>query len=78
VWDLRSDALLQHYRAHTGGVTGAAFHPSGNFLLTSSLDTTLKVGRARAALSPLGLPLGAVAFFSSCRIPDRTHTMVRA
>jgi WD40 repeat protein len=43
IWDLRSDALLQHYRAHTGGVTGVTFHPSGNFLLTSSLDTTLKV-----------------------------------
>jgi len=43
IWDLRSDALLQHYRAHTGAVTGAAFHPSGNFLLTSSLDMTLKV-----------------------------------
>ena len=43
IWDLRSDALLQHYRAHTGAITGAAFHPSGSFLLTSSLDTTLKV-----------------------------------
>ncbi len=43
IWDLRSDALLQHYRAHTAAVTGAAFHPSGSFLLTSSLDATLKV-----------------------------------
>lgn len=42
---MRSDALLQHYRAHTGAITGAVFHPSGSFLLTSSLDTTLKVGR---------------------------------
>jgi hypothetical protein len=53
IWDLRSDALLQHYRAHTGGVTSVAFHPSGNFLLTSSLDTTLKV-RGRHAGPPRG------------------------
>jgi WD40 repeat protein len=42
LWDLRSNALLQHYSGGTSGITGAAWHPSGNFLLTSSLDTTLK------------------------------------
>ncbi len=43
MWDVRSDLLLQHYKAHAAAVTGLAFHPGGNFLLTSSLDTTLKV-----------------------------------
>jgi centriolar protein POC1 len=45
LWDLRSDALLQHYGGSgAAAITGASWHPSGNFLLTSSLDTTLKVG----------------------------------
>jgi centriolar protein POC1 len=46
LWDLRSDALLQHYGSSgAAAITGASWHPSGNFLLTSSLDTTVKVGR---------------------------------
>jgi hypothetical protein len=43
LWDLRSNALLQHYGGSSSSITSAAWHPSGNFLLTSSLDTTLKV-----------------------------------
>ena len=43
VWDVRSNQLVQHYSAHSGPVTNVAFHPSGDFLLSSSLDTTLKV-----------------------------------
>lgn len=37
--------LLQHYQSHTGAVSDLAFHPSGNFLLSASSDTTLKVER---------------------------------
>jgi hypothetical protein len=33
----------QHYKAHSGAVTQLAFHPTGSFLLTSSLDTSLRV-----------------------------------
>ena len=44
VWDLRSSRLIQYYDAHAGGVTDLAFHPSGNFLLSSSQDSSLKVG----------------------------------
>jgi WD40 repeat protein len=40
---VRTNQLLQHYVAHTGAVTNLAFHPSGNFLMTTSLDSTLKV-----------------------------------
>ncbi len=47
LWDLRSNLLLQHYRAHTGPVTHLCVHPTGNFILSSSLDTTLKVGLGR-------------------------------
>ena len=43
VWVMRSNQLVQHYSAHSGPGTNVAFHPSGDFLLSSSLDTTLKV-----------------------------------
>eukprot|EP00951_Prasinocladus_malaysianus_P026912 scaffold240107_cov45-Prasinocladus_malaysianus.AAC.1 len=41
--DLRTNELMQHYTAHQGAVTDLAFHPSGNFLLSSSYDATLRV-----------------------------------
>lgn len=44
VWDARSHQLLQHYPAHDGEVTSISFHHSGNFLLSSSTDASLKVG----------------------------------
>jgi WD40 repeat protein len=37
LWDVRTNQLLQHYRAHAGPVTHLTFHPSGNFLISSSL-----------------------------------------
>ena len=43
VWDVRSNQLVQHYSAHSGPVTRIVYHPSGDFLLSSSLDSTLKV-----------------------------------
>ena len=39
----RSNTLIQSYTAHNGAVSKVAWHPSGNFLLSSSLDSTLKV-----------------------------------
>ena len=39
----RSNQLIQHYSAHGGAITNVSFHPSGNFLLSSSLDGTLKI-----------------------------------
>ena len=44
LWDMRSSRLVQYYDAHGGGVTDLAFHPSGAFLLSSSQDSSLKVG----------------------------------
>ncbi len=41
LWDLRSSRIIQYYE-NDGAVTDAAFHPSGNFLLSSSMDGTLK------------------------------------
>jgi len=35
--------LLQHYDASEDPVTGVAFHPSGRYLVSSSLDATLKI-----------------------------------
>lgn len=42
LWDLRSGRLIQYYEAHSGAVTDLSFHPSGNFLLSASMDTSLK------------------------------------
>ncbi len=44
LWDLRAGRIIQHYEAHDGALTDLAFHPAGSFLLTSSLDGTLKAG----------------------------------
>jgi centriolar protein POC1 len=35
--------LLQHYDASEDPVTSVAFHPSGRYLVSSSLDATLKI-----------------------------------
>lgn len=43
LWDLRSNRLIQHYSAHSAGVTSISCHPSGDFLLSSSNDGSLKV-----------------------------------
>jgi len=47
----RTNQLLQHYQAHTAPVTHLAFHPTGNFLITTSHDTTLKVRRLQTIRS---------------------------
>lgn len=44
LWDLRAGRMVQYYEAHAGAVTDLCFHPGGSFLLSSSLDGTLKVG----------------------------------
>jgi WD40 repeat protein len=43
----RSNQLIQSYSAHNGAVTRIAWHPSGNFMLTASLDSTLKIWDVR-------------------------------
>lgn len=43
VYDLRTEALQQHYAVHNGAVNKAKFHPNGNFMLTASNDSTMKV-----------------------------------
>lgn len=43
VWDARSHQLLQHYPAHDDDVTSISFHESGNFLVSSSVDASVKV-----------------------------------
>lgn len=40
---MRSKRLLQHYDASEDPVTGVSFHPSGRYLVSCSLDATLKV-----------------------------------
>jgi hypothetical protein len=43
LWDVRSHQLIQHYPAHTSGVTALSIHPSGNYALTSSKDSSLRI-----------------------------------
>lgn len=43
LYDLRSTSLYQHYATHKGPVNMVKFHPRGNFMLTASSDSTMKV-----------------------------------
>lgn len=43
LWDIRTNKLLQHYSAHSEQVNSIDFHPSGDFLLSASDDSTIKV-----------------------------------
>lgn len=54
LWDVRTNHLLQHYAAHQASVfscvclsfiqvTSINFHPSGDFLLSTSSDKTIKI-----------------------------------
>ena len=64
IWDIRTNKLLQHYQVHDDAVTSLAFHPSGNFLLTSSADATLKVSRGAAPISKSSYPFLSPLFLS--------------
>lgn len=43
LYDLRTDSLCQHYAVHTESVNMIKFHPNGKFILTASVDSTMKV-----------------------------------
>lgn len=43
LYDLRTTSLYQHYATHNGPVNMVKFHPKGNFMLTASNDSTMKV-----------------------------------
>lgn len=43
LYDLRTNSLYQHYAAHRESVNMIKFHPTGNFMLTASNDSTMKV-----------------------------------
>ena len=43
IWDIRSKMLIQHYAENAGTLRSICFHPSGNFLLSTCDDATLKV-----------------------------------
>lgn len=50
LYDLRTGSLYQHYAAHEGPVNMIKFHPKGNFMLTASGDSTMKVIRDSTTL----------------------------
>ena len=41
--DIRNHQLLQHYSAHDSAVSAIDFHPSGNYLLSSSVDSSIRL-----------------------------------
>jgi centriolar protein POC1 len=43
VWDIRTNKLLQHYKAHTDVVNSICFHPNGKFLLSTSNEGPVKI-----------------------------------
>ena len=47
VWDLRMQQVRLELRGHGDCVTGMALHPNGSFLLTNSMDNTLRVWDVR-------------------------------
>lgn len=56
IWDLRVPALIQAHKVHTSIVTGVAFHPSGQSVLSGSSDGSvalwdIRVGKSAFALS---------------------------
>ncbi|KAM4743706.1 katanin p80 WD40 repeat-containing subunit B1 isoform 2-T2 [Anableps anableps] len=42
VWDLEAAKILRTLMGHKANVTGLGFHPFGNFLASSSVDTNIK------------------------------------
>ena len=47
VWDLRMEAVRLELRGHGDSVTGMALNRDGTFLLTNSMDNTLRVWDVR-------------------------------
>lgn len=43
LYDVRTASLYQHYATHKSSVNMIKFHPKGNFILTASDDSTMKV-----------------------------------
>lgn len=43
IYELRTGSLHQYYAAHIDAVNKISFHPNGNFMLTASEDSTMKV-----------------------------------
>lgn len=62
MWDTRSRQLIQHYAAHTAAVTSVAFHSSGNYLMSGSVDKTVRVSLCPPATPP---PAGQVRLANS-------------
>jgi Prp8 binding protein len=51
VWDLRKEAVHQTLVGHGDSVTGMALNENGSFLLTNSMDNTLRVWDVRPYVS---------------------------
>jgi centriolar protein POC1 len=43
LWDVRSCQLMQHYPAHSDQVTSISIHASGNYILSASADSSMKI-----------------------------------
>ena len=43
LFDIRCPKAIQHYDAHNNNVTSISFHPSGRYLVSCSLDSTIKI-----------------------------------
>jgi Prp8 binding protein len=43
VWDLRKNSILYHMKGHSDTVTGLALSPDGSFVVSNSMDNSLRV-----------------------------------
>ncbi|UXI22744.1 Uncharacterized protein NH340_JMT08687 [Sarcoptes scabiei] len=69
IWDLRYEKTIQFYQVHNSIVSSSDFHPSGNYLISSSLDQTCKIidvfeGRTLFTLKAHTGPVNCVSFSS--------------
>jgi len=48
VWDLRKNAVVYQMKGHSDTVTGLSLSPDGSFVLSNSMDNSLRVWDIRA------------------------------
>lgn len=69
VWDLRKGEMVMMLEGHSDTVTGMSLSPDGSYLLTNSMDCTLRIWDMRPyapQVSTLHCPLPS-AFCLLCR-----------
>ena len=51
IWDLRQNNVVTEIEGHSDTVTGMALSPDGSYVLTNSMDNTLRIWVRPASLN---------------------------